>query len=126
MAQNGQRRPSKVLEKYKSITKMIKLVQNLSNETAEKWLKMIGIDAKGPTVHFANFQSHLTRNKKSHKLQITKTNHKMSPKGHQTIKNVYFFLVVMANLELKNEPFSFNISLARHIYDLLNGSGSFC
>ena len=50
MVKEGQVRPNKVLEKYKSITKMIKFVQNLSNETAEKWLKMIGIDAKGPTV----------------------------------------------------------------------------
>ena len=47
MAQKGQK---KVSEKYKSITKLLKQVQNLSNETAEKCLKMCEINAKGPTV----------------------------------------------------------------------------
>ena len=54
MAKNDQKRPKKVSEKYRSITKQFKKVQILALEAAEKCLKMIGINAKGPTVPLLN------------------------------------------------------------------------
>ena len=45
MVLKGPKMAKKISEKYQSITKMIKLVQNLSNETDEKWLKLSGINA---------------------------------------------------------------------------------
>ena len=53
MAKKGQKRPKKAKKGVRTVQKYHETVQNLSNETAEKWLKMSGINAKGPTVEWS-------------------------------------------------------------------------
>ena len=57
MAQKGQKRPKKISEKYKSITKLLKKVQILPSEAAKKCLKLSQIFAKGPTVNWGDMSS---------------------------------------------------------------------